>query len=78
MGYFLNSRIDRCDAIFGPVWAPAPANHVGPQKLTLLVKEGKLRGRRGVVVLERLIAGIVDQCVGDAERRDEVVNAPVL
>lgn len=78
VGYFLNSSIDRRDAVFGPVRAPAPANHVSAQKLTFLVKEGKLSGRSSVIALKRLVAGIVDQCVWNAERRDEVVNAPVL
>jgi hypothetical protein len=42
------------------------------------VEEGELRGRSSVIALERLVAGIVEKGVGNAECRDEVVNAPVL
>jgi hypothetical protein len=36
------------------------------------VQEGELSGRLGVVELDRLVACIVDQGVGNAERRDKV------
>lgn len=46
----------------------APANHVGVKVLAFLVEDGKLRARCGVVAIEGLTAGVVDQCVGHAQR----------
>ncbi|MNP80499.1 hypothetical protein D3C76_1786170 [compost metagenome] len=48
------------------------------QVFPFLVKDGELGGRGGVVSLERPVTGAVDQRVGHAERRDEVVDAIVL
>jgi hypothetical protein len=70
--------VDQRGMIHYTVRPPSPAHHIGSQKLTFLVKEGELSGRRGVVELERLVACIVDQCIGNAERRDKVMNASVL
>ena len=78
VGDFLYPGIDRWGTVLGPMRPPSPANHVGPEKLTFLVEEGELSGWRRVVELERLVACIVDQGIGHAQRCDEVVNAAIL
>ena len=78
VGDFLYPGVDRRGAVFGPVWSPSPADHVGPQKLAFLVEEGELCRRCGVVAFEWLIPGVVQQGVGDAQRCHKVVNASVL
>lgn len=45
------------------------------QVLTLLMENGQLGGRSSVEALERLVAGMIDQRVGHAQRRYKVVDA---
>ena len=78
MGDFLYPGVDRCGAVLRPVWTPSPADHVGVQVLTLLMENRQLGARSCVVALEGLVAGVIDQCVGHAQRRYKVVNAVVL
>jgi hypothetical protein len=78
MGHLLDPGVDRRGAVLGPVRTPAPAHQIGAQKLAFLVKKGELSGRRGVITRQRLVADIVDQGVWNGERRDEIVNAPIL
>ncbi|MNR44393.1 hypothetical protein D3C85_1631280 [compost metagenome] len=57
---------------------PAPAHPIGVQGLTFQVQQRNL-GRGGdVVVRQSLVTRGVDQGIGHAQRRDEVVNTPVL
>ncbi|MNI81725.1 hypothetical protein D3C73_1383690 [compost metagenome] len=78
VGNFLYPGIDWRGAVLGPVRAPSPANHVGVQVFTFLMEDRELSCRRSVVTLERLITRVVDQRVGHAQRRHEVVDAIIL
>ncbi|MNI36210.1 hypothetical protein D3C73_902530 [compost metagenome] len=78
MGNLFHPGVDGRGAVLGPVRAPAPTNQVGAQIFPLLVEECELRRRRRVVSLERLVAGIIEQCIRNAQCRDEVVNTAVL
>ncbi|MNX78437.1 hypothetical protein D3C86_1100280 [compost metagenome] len=78
VGDFLDPGIDRLRAIRRPVRSPTPAHGVGVQPLVLQVQQGELRGGGGVIVPQGFVADAIDQRVGDAQHRYEVVDSTVL
>ncbi len=78
VGDFLDPGIDRRRTILRPVRPPAPALRVGVQAIALKMQQRQLGGGRSVVASQWLIANVVDQGIGNAQHRHEVVNAPVL
>ncbi|MNV84896.1 hypothetical protein D3C71_1788050 [compost metagenome] len=78
MDDFLDPGVDRDGMVPGPVRSPAPAHPIGVQGFTFQVQQRNLDRGGDVVLRQLLVTHGVDQGVGHAQRRDEVVNAPVL
>lgn len=77
-GHFFDARINGRRAVLGPVRSPSPLDHIGVKVVAFLMEKSELRGRRGVVPFEGLLTGRVDQRMGHAEGRHEIVNAVLL
>lgn len=74
VGDFLHPSVDRWGTIPGPMRPPAPAQIVGMNGLFVLMQNRQRSGGRCVVAIQWRIADVIDQRIGDAQHRNEIVN----